>query len=163
VTAQDYEYAWKRLCDPETAAPYAEDMGVFLKNGIAALEGEAGVDQVGVKATGDKTLVVTLDGPCPFFDQIAVFPVFYPTRKDMVDTGENWWTDPKTCVTNGPFKLKSFTLDQDMVVVPNTSYYEASKVQPASVTFKFLADENVALSAIRATSPAAPPPKSWKP
>jgi len=151
VTAFDYEYAWKRLCDPAVAAPYAEDLGQFILNGLAALDGEVGIDEVGVKALDEKTLEVKLEGPCPFFDEVAAFPVLYPVRQDIIEAnGEGWWTNPETYITNGPFKMKSFSLDEDLVIVPNESYYDAAKVVPDSITFRFLANENVALAALRA-------------
>lgn len=151
ITAQDYEYSWKRVCDSTVAAPYGGDMGAFLLNGKESYEGEADVSTVGVKALDSTTFEVKLSGPCPFFDQIAAFPVFYPVRQEIIEEhGDSWWTKPETYISNGPFKMKSFTLDKSLVVVPNENYYDVSKVVPTSITFQFLADENAALAALRA-------------
>ena len=150
VTAGDYEYAWKRLCDPATGAPYAEDMGSFLLYGAEVSEGAVPVDQLGVKALDDQTLEVKLSGPCSFFDQVAAFATFVPVRKDMIEAnGDSWWTNPGTFISNGPFKMSAFSLDEKIVMVPNENYYDKSKVISSSVTFLFLADEDTALSALR--------------
>lgn len=151
LTAKDYEYTWRRVCDPDVAAPYAGDMAVFIKNGIEAVDGAVAPDQIGVKAIDDTTFEVQLAGPCPFFEQIAVFPVLYPVRQDVVEADPmSWWTKPDTYIGNGPFKMTEFTLDSQMVIVPNENYYEVSNIVPNSITFKFLADENAALAALRA-------------
>jgi len=150
VTAQDYEYAWKRVCDPSVAGPYAEDMADFLKNGIAALEGECSIDDVGVKAIDEKTFEVTLNGPCPFFDQVAVFPVLYPVRKDIIESkGENWWINPANYICNGPYIMKDFVLDDVISIEKNPNYYDKGKVKANSILWKLYKDDSVALTAFR--------------
>ena len=149
VTAHDYEYAWKRLVDPEVAAPYAEDMGPFILNGFEIVEGEKSPDELGVKALDDRTLEVKLADPCPFIEQVLVFTTFYPVRQDIIEEfGESWWQDH--FLSNGPFKVKEFSLDEQLVMVPNENYYDADKIVPDSVTWLFLADDDIALSAFRA-------------
>ena len=151
VTAQDYEYSWKRVCDPEIAAPYAWDMAEFLKNGIAALEEECSTDDVGVKAIDETTFEVILDGPCPFFDQVAVFPVLYPVRKDIIESkGENWWTVPENYISNGPYTMTSFTLDDSMTFEKNSNYYDKGKIKAGTITWQFCKDDSVALTNFRA-------------
>ena len=51
LTAEDFEYTFKRLVDPATAAPYAGDMGKYLKNGLAISNGEMSVDELGAHDT----------------------------------------------------------------------------------------------------------------
>lgn len=151
LTAKDYEYTWKRVCNKDVAAPYGGDMGAFLLNGAQSYEGSVPNDQVGVKALDETTFEVKLAGPCPFFDQIAAFPVFYPVRQDIVDADPTaWWTKPATYVCNGAFKMSEFVLDSQLKIVPNENFYEKGKVVPTSITFKFLADENAGLAALRA-------------
>jgi oligopeptide transport system substrate-binding protein len=80
-----------------------------------------------------------------------VFPVYYPVRKDVVEANpDTWWHDPKTNITNGAWKMKSFSMDENLVVVPNENYYDKDKLVPASIKFVFLADDNVAYTALRA-------------
>ncbi|MCL1859216.1 MAG: peptide ABC transporter substrate-binding protein [Oscillospiraceae bacterium] len=150
VTAQDYEYSWKRVCNPNVAGPYAEDMADFIHNGIAALEGECSIEEVGVKAIDELTFEVTLDGPCPFFDQVAVFPVLYPVRKDIVEEkGDNWWNNADNYISNGPYQMKSFSLDENMTFEINSNYYDKGKIKAGSITWQFYADDSDALTAFR--------------
>src|SRR5438445_301105 len=56
VTAQDFEWSWKRQLDPATKAPYAGFL-YDLRNAEAYNKGKADIvkDAVGVKALNDKT------------------------------------------------------------------------------------------------------------
>ena len=62
VTANDFEYAWKRAMNPDTASEYGPYMmaGV-IKNATAISEGTAEYTELGVKAIDEKTLEVTLE------------------------------------------------------------------------------------------------------
>ena len=167
LSAYDYQYAWRRLCNPEVAAPYGYDIGAFIKNGVEALDGEVAPEEIGVKVIDDKTFEVTLSGPCPFFDQVAAFPVLYPVRSDaVVGEEDTWWTNPTTYYTNGPFMMQSFTADKELVIVPNPQYYDKVNIAPTKITFKFLADENAGLAALRANeidiANQCPPDESTK-
>ncbi len=152
VKAQDFEYSWKRLANPDTAAPYAYDMAVYVKNGTAILDGEKALDEFGVKVIDDKTFEVTLENACPYFAEIVAFPVFMPLRQDVIESAgaDDWVKDPKTYISNGPFKMESFSLDENMVTVPNPGYWDAASVKPAKITWVFLADNKAELAAFRA-------------
>ena len=80
LTAHDFEYAWKRVLDPEVHADNAYMLYV-LKNGEAFNNGDASADDVGVKATDDNTLVVTLENPTAYFLKLLAAHSFYPVSK----------------------------------------------------------------------------------
>lgn len=150
VTAEDFVYSWKRAVDPDTAAPYAGDMGQYIKNGTAILENGVSPDELGVEAVDEKTLKVELSGPCAYFDEIAAFPFWMPVRKDMIEAhGDEWVRTPETYIAAGPFKMESFTMDEKLVVVPNENYYDRDKLVPTSITFQFLADDVASLNALQ--------------
>ncbi|MCL2816566.1 MAG: peptide ABC transporter substrate-binding protein [Oscillospiraceae bacterium] len=152
VTAQDYEYSWKRVCDPAIAGPYAWDMAEFILNGEDSLDEVCSIDEVGVKAVDELTFEVTLSSPCPFFDQVAVFPVLYPVRKDIVEEkGENWWHDVENYISNGPYMMKSGSiLEESMTFEKNPNYYDKGKLKANSITWMFYGDDSDALTAMRA-------------
>ncbi|MFQ5781290.1 MAG: ABC transporter substrate-binding protein, partial [Nitrospiria bacterium] len=106
VTAHDFEYAWKRLLDPETASEYA----YFLFDIQNAAEFNAGSikdkDRVGVKAIDDHTLRVDLKKQAVYFPSITTFMATFPQRQDLIERYEDRWTDPENLVTCGPFRLK---------------------------------------------------------
>jgi len=150
VVAADFEFAWKRLVDPDTAAPYAEDMGGFILNGLAIAEGAMPPDELGVKALDEKTLEVKLQNPCAYFNEVMAFPTFYPVRADVADVQGVWVTDPATYIVNGPFVVESWTADEEIVMVPNANYYDVDKIVPEKIVWKLMNDPVAELAAVRA-------------
>lgn len=129
VTAHDFEFAWKRLLDPDTGAGYA----FFLfpvKNAEKYYNGKASIDEVGIKATDDKTLVITLDRAVPYFLQIAAFPGLAPQREDIVKAeGSEYGTDPAKLVYCGPFVVEQWQKGAKVVLKKNDKYYNAANIK----------------------------------
>ena len=72
VTAEDFEFTWKRALDPELAAEYATIL-YYIKGGEAYNTGEGSRDDVAVKAIDEKTLEVTLEFPTAYFLELTAF------------------------------------------------------------------------------------------
>ncbi len=141
VTAQDFEFAWKRVLDPETAADYAYQM-YYLKNGEAYNSGEATADDVGVKALDDKTLEVTLEAQTPYFLQLTAFGSYYPVNKKVVEASADWAADAATYVGNGPFKLTAWAHDSEVVVEKNENYWNKDAVKLDKISWAMVNDDN---------------------
>ena len=89
LTAEDFVYSWKRVVDPKTAAPYGETVLGMVKGYAEAAEGN--LDALDIKATDAKTLVVTLDHPCAYFDKLAAFATLSPVQKATIEkNGDSW-------------------------------------------------------------------------
>ena len=129
VTAGDFEYAWKRVLDPATAAEYSYQM-LYLKG--ATKYNESGTEEdrenVGVKAIDDNTLEVTLESPCAYFLDLVSFPCYFPVNKNAVEANKDWSTKAETYVSNGPFKLTDYKIKDGAVLEKNDTYY--NKDQP---------------------------------
>lgn len=143
VTAEDFEYAWKRVMDPETASSAAHLM-FFIKNAEDYNEGKASVDEVGVEAKDDKTLVVELEEPTPFFVQLTAYTPFAPVYKKGVEGEKNPFGAAKGYVSNGPFKIKSWKHDDKIVAEKNEHYREADRVQLATIQWKMVTEATTA-------------------
>ena len=127
ITANDFEYAWKRLADPATAAEYAS-MTEFagLKNAAAVCAGEMSVDELGVKATDESTLVVTLDTPVNFFPSLMTFATFYPLNQAFVEAaGDQFGLSIETTLCSGPYQLTEWTAGGTTESVERNPYYYA--------------------------------------
>ena len=126
VTAKDFEYAWLRVLRPETASTYSWFVEMFIKNGSEYAKGEVAAEEVGVKATDDKTLVVTLKFPASYFLQALLTGVWLPVRQDVVEADpEKWPFNPETAISNGPFKLTEYKIGSYITAVKNENYWDA--------------------------------------
>ena len=78
LTANDFVYSWKRVCDPMVAAPYAETVLSMVAGYEDAIGGN--LDALQVVAQDDLTLVVTLNAPCSYFGSLAAFATLSRVR-----------------------------------------------------------------------------------
>jgi oligopeptide transport system substrate-binding protein len=145
VTAHDFEYAWKRLLNPKTAAEYA----YFLFDVVNAAEYNAGKvtdpDQVGVRALDATRLQVDLKQPIVFFPSITTFTATFPLRQDVVERYGDHWTDPGYLVSNGPFRLKEWKHEYKVILEANDRYY-AGRPSLDQVIFYVVGDSSTALT-----------------
>ena len=149
VKAGDFEYAWKRALNPDTAAEYAYQL-FYLKNGEEYNTGKATADDVGVKALDDKTLEVTLKAPVPYFLSLAAFPTYFPVRQDVVEAnGDKWTLSPETYVSNGPFKMSEWKQKESITFVKNENYWQADEVKLDTLVYKLIDDEATYLGAFK--------------
>jgi oligopeptide transport system substrate-binding protein len=204
VTAQDFEWSWKRVLDPVLASEYVEQVSTYLKNGKAFYEGAAAdgtlkswaetrpeqrakdaeslvglvqkrhasalgrlvesekdqtvqtllrkaiaessqrpdvvLDEVGVRAKDEHTLVVTLEAPTAYFLDLAAFFTYFPVHRKTVETYGKDWTRPEHLVGNGPFRLKEWKVKEQLLLDKNPNYWDAANV--ADLKLKFLPIEN---------------------
>ena len=122
VTAGDFEYSFKRLCDPALASEYAQ--AAYPIKGAQEFNTGATTDAstIGVTATDDSTLVLTLTGPAAYFPRVLATWNFLPVPKWAVDANAEKWVEPGNIVSCGVFMLDSWTHDQDMTLVKNPDY-----------------------------------------
>ncbi len=141
VTAKDFEFAWKRVLNPDTAADYAYQL-YYLKNGEAYNTGEASADDVGVKAVDDKTLEVTLEAPTPYFLQLTAFGSLYPVNHKVVEANKDWAADASSYVGNGPFTLDKWQHDSEVVVKKNENYWNKDDIKASEISWAMVNDDN---------------------
>lgn len=128
VTAQDFEYAWKSVLNPQFGARYAMQLYV-IKNAEAYNKGKVSADEVGIKVINDKTLEVTLENPTPYFLSLLTFYTYYPVHKKTVESNDKWNTDPKTIVGNGAFKILAWNHNSKIELAKNENYWQKDVVK----------------------------------
>lgn len=129
LTAHDFEYAWKRALDPNLGSGNAYMM-FTLKNGEAYYEGKAKAEDIGVKATDDRTLVVQLEYPAAYFLGLTAFHSYYPVPRHIVEKNpDTWAAEAKTIVGNGPFVMTKWQHSGEMRFVKNDKYWDADAVK----------------------------------
>ena len=161
LNAKDFEYSFKRMANPNTAAPYAETClgmidGFEEAAGFPDADGnptvEPNPDALNVKASDDgKTLTIVLGYPCSYFDKIAAFAAMSPVQKATVEAnGDAWCTSPDTYVCNGPYMITEWTPSERIVLTKNPNYvggWDSSKIVSDSITLLLLEDSSASFAA----------------
>ncbi len=121
VTAEDFVFAWRKLADPRVASEYSyllETIGV--KGWEIAYEDvtdmtDAEIDtelaKLGVEATGEFELTVTLNTAADYFLGMMSFPSFYPVNEAFYTSlGEDYGKTltPENLLYNGAYYLSNW-------------------------------------------------------
>ena len=161
LTAADFEYSFKRLASPDTAAPYAETV-VGMIDGYQDAIGnpdedgntttDPDWDALNVHASEDgKTLTVQLSYPCSYFDKLASFVATSPVQQATVEAnGDAWCTEPDTYVCNGPYMITEWTPSERIVLSKNPYYvggWDSSKIVSDTITLLLLEDSSASYAA----------------
>lgn len=146
LTAKDFEYSWKRVCDPMVAAPYAETVLGMVEGFSSAIAGN--LDDLQVVATDDKTLTVTLSAPCSYFGSLAAFATLSPVQQATVEAnGDAWATSAETYITNGPFYISEWVPGSHILMSKNPNYWNADAIKLAGIKWNLIEDANASYSA----------------
>ncbi|MGW8118864.1 peptide ABC transporter substrate-binding protein [Staphylococcus xylosus] len=146
VTAHDFEYAWKRVVNPDTASEYAYIM-YDLKNAEEINMGKKDVDELGVKAVDDHTLKVELTKSIPYMNEMLAFATFMPQNEKAVKkAGQQYGTTADKTVYNGPFKVKDWKVEDKIQLVKNDDYWDKKAVNLDRINYKVLKDQQAGAS-----------------
>ncbi|MGY4794363.1 peptide ABC transporter substrate-binding protein [Lysinibacillus fusiformis] len=146
VVASDFEYAWKWALNPDNLSEYASIL-YSIKGAAAYNNGEGSADDVGVKAEDEKTLVVTLENPTPYFLELTAFKTYAPLNQKVVEGNDEWYTDAgENFVTNGPFVLDEWRHNDTIVLKKNPEYWDADKVALDTVNIGMVESEATAVT-----------------
>ena len=156
-TANDFVYSWQRMVDPDVAAPYAETVLGMVEGYDEAIgkPDENGnqtttpdITKLRVEAPDDKTFVVHMSHPTPYFDKLATFAALSPVKKDVVEAKPDGWTlDPKTYISTGPFKLAEWKSGSYLMLEKNENYWNKDAVKLDGIKCLLMEDQNAAFSA----------------
>ncbi len=138
IVAGDFVRSIKRLADPRTAAPYsyvaAEIAGagdLLAMAGADPLPADAEItallDQLGVSAPDDKTVVITLATPASYFLSALTLWVFNPIQESWVNADGSLKTEAGEFVSSGPFILDSWDHQQQITMKPNPEWTAGTK------------------------------------
>ena len=135
VTADDFVWSWQRILTASLGSQYP-DMLYYLEGAQEYHTGQTNdFSSVGVKALDSHTLEVKLKAPTPFFTGLLSHYSTWPVHKETVlkhgsiDDRNGEWTRPGNFVCNGAFNLKSWELNNKIVVEQNPMYWDASTVR----------------------------------
>lgn len=129
VTAHDFVWSWQRALSPAIASEYAYQL-YAIRNAEQFNNGKiADFAQVGVRAVDDRTLIVELKDPTPYFLDLCAFATLYPVHRGCIERwGDNHWIKPGKIVSNGPYLLDQWRINDKVRLRKNPRYWNADTV-----------------------------------
>ena len=141
VTADDFRQSYQRILSPRLGSPYADSFYVVAGAEDYHKGKTTDFATVGFRAPDPRTFEVTLRERTPFFllllenqcwlpVPVATIQKFGPLDRKAVP-----WTRPENIVSNGPFRLRDWRPQQELVMVPNAQYWDAKTVRLKEIHF----------------------------
>jgi len=194
VTAHDFVYSWRRAILPDLVSDYVKmfmnirgaqafydwrldrlerfaqrDFGSdTARRDAAAALWEETIDKfdelVALHAEDDRTLVVSLETPVPYFLDLCAFAVFSPVYEPLVSRYERpdprsarivrrpGWTKGGVLISNGPFRLTRWRFKRGMRMEKNEHFWDKDRVAIRSVSIPSITDPNAAVLAYQTGS-----------
>ena len=101
----------------------------------------------GMETPDDKTFVVHLKDPIPYFPNLcAYYPTFPVNRKCIETHGTPLWTKAENIVSNGPYTLSKRLLRDRLRLIKNQSYFNINPKGFNTVDFLSMEGQNTALN-----------------
>lgn len=150
VTADDFVYSFRRLVDPKTAAADPSDLRQ-LENFEAIVSGkEKDLSKLGVKALDPYTLQLKLTAPRLALKFLLTDPALFPLHKASVEKWGAAWTQPGHLVGNGPFVMKSWVPQAQVVLTRSPTFFDTATVKLDQVDWMVTEDLKAGLLRYRA-------------
>lgn len=129
VTAHDFIYAWHRLADHNSTSIFANAfVNMHVVNADGVYQRMLEVDKLGVKALDDHTIEINLYQPTPWVMQIIAGIALAPVRQDLIEKYGSQWTQPEYIVGNGPYKLVTYSPNDQILYQKWDGYWDAKNI-----------------------------------
>jgi len=106
----------------------------YLSSHAAEAHAHFGIDR-GVVARDDATLEVELHAEAPYFLQLMAHHSSFPLPRWVLEKYGDRWFLPATLVSNGPFRLERWVVNDHLRVARSDTYWGRNEVRLGSVDF----------------------------
>ena len=147
LTAEDFVYTWQRIVDPKTASEYSYLVSdAHVLNADEVISGTKGLDELGVKADGNK-VIFTLSNPSPQFMSLLSFANFMPQSKAFVEkAGDDYGTTSEKALYSGPYTVTKWNgTSGNFTLVKNKYYWDAKDVKTKKVNVQTIKKPDTAV------------------
>jgi oligopeptide transport system substrate-binding protein len=145
VTAKDFVYAWRRIVDPAEASPMAQQLAPIV-GAAQIISRKAAPQSLAVAALDDYTLEVRLEAPVAYFEYMLTTSFMMPMHEATIAREGRGWARPGIMVSNGPFFLKSLSINGPIELARNPRYWDAAAVRLTGITYYALPDSSASTS-----------------
>lgn len=139
ITLDQIRGSFVRALDPAVACPYvnwytdsiegAEELNKNF-NSPNRKDFEA---KYGVRVKGADKIEIRLKKPNVLFIEYLTQQPFWVVHPSMYDAASKAWTTPAQFVSNGPYKLKEWTVNKQVILEKNPNYWDSSIVKISEV------------------------------
>lgn len=123
VVAEDFVFSLRRSVDPKTLSNYSS-MLYPIKNARDVVLGKAPTNKLGVTAENEKTLLIELEEPTPYFISLLTHSTTYPVHPASVKEHGSLFTRPENMISNGAFTLKDWRIQDYILLKRNERYWD---------------------------------------
>jgi oligopeptide transport system substrate-binding protein len=136
------------LGNPETKAEYATLLvEAKIKNAAAVVEGNAKIEELGVKALDDETLQIELESPAPFLIDLLAYNKFAPISEENVKTKggiDQAFESMESTVYSGAYYMSEYVKGEKYIIKKSENFHSKDSVNVKSVNFKVYKDPDSA-------------------
>ena len=149
VVAEDFVFSLRRSVDPKTLSNYSS-MLYPIKNARDVVLGKLPTDMLSVSAENEKTLVIELEEPTPYFISLLTHSTTYPVHPPSVKEYGTSFTRPENMISNGAFTLKDWRIQDYILLERNEKYWDNPSTTLSQVYYYPLDNPDASLRRYRA-------------
>ena len=141
ITAKDFELSWKEALTPSFFSP-TSTLFYPIKNAEKIANAKLPIENIGIKAVDDKTLVIELEKPTPHFLYLTSFSSYFPMPSYKSETS----TPQEKLIFSGPFVLKTWKRNQELHLQKNSLFWNRKQVFLKKIQIQIIDNDNTALA-----------------
>jgi ABC-type oligopeptide transport system substrate-binding subunit len=149
VTAEHFAFSLRRLVEPATAA-FNAFMIADVTNAREMSAGEKDPAELAVEAVDDRTLVITLSQPTPYFLSLLTYPSTFPVHPGTYAEHGDAFTRPGVLLSNGAYKLDAWEPGSVLKLSRNEHYWNNAATAIDEVNHHVITQEMTELNRYRA-------------
>ncbi len=151
IKAQDIVYSAKRIVDPETGSQAASNIN-YIKNASAVASGELPVDDLGISAPDDYTLVIELEAPTPYLNNNLTNVILGPLSQSYVEEqGSDYALSSDHLLASGPYILEDWEgASISWKYVKNPYFWDADNIYFDEINIQIVKEVSTGVSLFEA-------------
>ena len=151
ITSKVFKDTWLKQMAADTPNNYAFILTDYIVNAQEYSEKKATADQVGIQTPDDKTMVVKLKAPTPYFLSLTTFIPYYAVDMSFYEKqGKDYAVGKDNLVYSGPYMISQYDAAAGVTLVKNPSYWDAANVKVDSISIKIIKEQSTALNLYKA-------------
>ena len=134
VTAGDFVFGLRRSADPATLSNYSMILSP-IENADAVISGAEPPENLAVVAEDERTLVIRLKAPTPYFIELLTHSTTYPLHEPSLREHGSQFARPGKLVGNGAFVLDEWVVQSHIKLLKSATYWDSDNVKLEAVFY----------------------------